>query len=83
VDTEHGRVVLDGIDQDRRVEVGRDYLDRTILGGEASALQHAYVVTTYCAQGTTLDRAYVMANPSMDKQEMYVATSRTREQTYL
>jgi hypothetical protein len=65
------------------VEVGRDYLDRTTLGGEAPALQHAYAVTTYCAQGTTVDRAYVMVDPSMDKQETYVATSRTREQTYL
>jgi hypothetical protein len=83
VDAEHGRVVLEGIDQARRVEVGRDYLDRTTLGGEAPALQHAYAVTTYCAQGTTVDRAYVMADPSMDKQEFYVATSRTREQTYL
>jgi hypothetical protein len=40
-------------------------------------------VTTYCAQDTTVDRAYVMVDPSMDKQETYVATSRTREQTYL
>jgi hypothetical protein len=83
VDAERGRIVLDGVDQARRVEVGRDYLDRTTLGGEAPALQHAYAVTTYCAQGTTVDRAYVMVDPSMDKQEMYVATSRTREQTYL
>jgi conjugative relaxase-like TrwC/TraI family protein len=83
VDAERGRIVLDGIDQTRRVEVGRDYLDRTTLGGDAPALQHAYAVTTYCAQGTTVDRAYVMADPSMDKQETYVATSRTREQTYL
>lgn len=83
VDAERGRVVLEGIDQARRVEVGRDYLDRTTLGGEAPALQHAYAVTTYCAQGATVDRAYVMVDPSMDKQEMYVATSRTREQTYL
>jgi len=83
VDAERGRVVLEGIDQARRVEVGRDYLDRTTLGGEAPALQHAYAVTTYCAQGTTVDRAYVMADTSMDKQEFYVATSRTREQTYL
>jgi hypothetical protein len=83
VDAERGRIVLDGIDQARRVEVGRDYLDRTTLGGEAPALQHAYAVTTYCAQGATVDRAYVMVDPSMDKQEMYVATSRTREQTYL
>jgi conjugative relaxase-like TrwC/TraI family protein len=83
VDAERGRIVLDGIDQARRVEVGPDYLSRTTLGGEAPALQHAYAVTTYCAQGTTVDRAYVMADPSMDKQEFYVATSRTREQTYL
>ena len=83
VDAERGRVVLEGIDQARRVEVGHDYLDRTTLGGEAPALQHAYAVTTYCAQGATVDRAYVMLDPSMDKQEMYVATSRTREETYL
>ncbi len=83
VDTERGRIVLDGIDQARQVEVGRDYLDRTTLGGEAPALQHAYAVTTYCAQGSTVDTAYVMADPSMYKQEFYVATSRTREQTYL
>jgi conjugative relaxase-like TrwC/TraI family protein len=83
VDAERGRIVLDGIDQARRVEVGPDYLSRTTLSGEAPALQHAYAVTTYCAQGTTVDRAYVMADPSMDKQEFYVATSRTREQTYL
>lgn len=82
VDAERGRIVLDGIDQVRRVEIGRDYLDRTTLGGEAPALQHAYAVTTYCAQGATVDRAYVMVDPSMDKQEMYVAASRTREQTY-
>ena len=36
---------------------------RTTLGGEAPALQHAYAVTTYCAQGTTVDRAYVMVDP--------------------
>src|SRR5207244_498998 len=83
VDAEQRRVVLDGIDQARRVEVGPDYLSQTTLGGEVPALQHAYAVTTYCAQGTTVDRAYVMADPSMDKQEFYVATSRTREQTYL
>jgi hypothetical protein len=29
-----------------------------------------------------VDTAYVMVDPSMDKQEMYVAASRTRDQTY-
>jgi conjugative relaxase-like TrwC/TraI family protein len=83
VDAEKGRVVLEGIDQSRRVEVGPDYLAQTTLDGDAPALQHAYAVTTYCAQGTTVDRAYVMADPSMDKQEFYVATSRSREETWL
>jgi conjugative relaxase-like TrwC/TraI family protein len=83
VDPERGRIVLDGIDQARTVEVGPDYLTQTTLGGDVPALQHAYAVTTYCAQGTTVDRAYVMADPSMDKQELYVATSRSREETYL
>ena len=46
------------------------------------ALQHAYAATTYQAQGATVDRAYVMADPSMDRQEFYVAASRTREETY-
>jgi conjugative relaxase-like TrwC/TraI family protein len=83
VDPARGRIVLDGIDQARTVEVGPDYLAQTTLGGDVPALQHAYAVTTYCAQGTTVDSAYVMADPSMDKQEFYVATSRSREETYL
>lgn len=40
-------------------------------------------MTTYSAQGSTVDRAYVMADHSMDKQELYVAASRAREETYL
>jgi len=83
VDAESRSLVLEGIDQAQRVEVGPDYLDRTTPHGDAPAIQHAYAVTTYCAQGTTVDRAYVMADPSMDKQEMYVAASRSREETYL
>jgi hypothetical protein len=40
-------------------------------------------VTTYSAQGTTADQAFVMVDPSMDKQELYVAASRSREETFL
>jgi conjugative relaxase-like TrwC/TraI family protein len=83
VDAESRSIVLEGIDRTRRVEVGPDYLDCTTPHGEAPAIQHAYAVTTYCAQGTTVDRAFVMADPSMDKQELYVAASRSREETYL
>jgi hypothetical protein len=46
-------------------------------------LQHAYAVTTYSAQGTTVDRAFVAADPSMDKQELYVAASRSRGETMI
>jgi conjugative relaxase-like TrwC/TraI family protein len=52
-----------------------------IIGGPA--IEHAYAATTYQAQGATVDSAFVMADPAMDRQEFYVAASRTREQTYL
>jgi conjugative relaxase-like TrwC/TraI family protein len=81
VDPEGRRVVLEGIDQARRVEVGAEYLAKTSPHSDAPALQHAYAVTTYSAQGTTVDRAFVAADPSMDKQELYVATSRSRGET--
>jgi conjugative relaxase-like TrwC/TraI family protein len=73
-------VELRGVD--RRVTVDADYLGRENPADGAPALQHAYAATTYQAQGTTVDRAYVMADPSMDRQELYVATSRSREETY-
>ncbi len=83
VDVDSRSVVLSGIDQRRMVEVGAEYLARTNPRGDAPALQHAYAVTTYSAQGSTVDRAFVAVDPSMDKQELYVAASRSREQTYL
>ncbi|HXS46256.1 MAG TPA: MobF family relaxase [Solirubrobacterales bacterium] len=83
VDAEQRRVVLDGIDQARTVEVGAEYLSRANAHSEAPALEHAYAVTTYSAQGSTVDRAFVAVDPSMDKQELYVATSRSRGETRL
>ncbi|MEX2556386.1 MAG: MobF family relaxase [Actinomycetota bacterium] len=83
VDADEGRVVLEGIDQQRSVEVDADYLARTNPHSDAPALQHAYAITTYSAQGTTVDRAFVAADPSMDKQELYVAASRSRGETMI
>ena len=83
VDAKQRRVVLDGIDQARRVEVGAEYLARTNSHSDAPALEHAYAVTTYSVQGSTVDHALVVADPSMDKQELYVATSRSRGETRL
>ncbi len=81
VDPDQRRVVLEGIDQARTVEVGAEYLAKTNPHSDTPALQHAYAVTTYSAQGSTVDRAFVAADPSMDKQELYVATSRSRGET--
>jgi conjugative relaxase-like TrwC/TraI family protein len=83
VDAAQRRVTLEGIDQTRRVELGEEYLARVNEHSEAPALQHAYAVTTYSAQGATVDRAFVAADASMDKQELYVAASRSREETFL
>jgi hypothetical protein len=45
-------------------------------------LEHAYAATIYQAQGATVDRAFVMADPTIDRQEFYVAASRSRGETY-
>jgi conjugative relaxase-like TrwC/TraI family protein len=83
VDAAKGRVVLEGVDQAKRVELGPEYLTQRNPYSDAPALEHAYAVTTYSAQGSTVDRAFVAADPSMDKQELYVAASRSRQQTHL
>jgi hypothetical protein len=81
VDAATRRVVLQGLDQARTVELGAAYLAQVNPHSGAPALQHAYAITTYSAQGTTVERAYLAADASMDKQELYVATSRSRGET--
>jgi len=83
VDAAGRRMTLEGVDQAATVEVGAAYLDRTNPHSDAPALEHAYAVTTYSAQGTTVDSAFIAADPSMDKQELYVAASRSREKTFI
>ncbi len=83
VDPAGRSVLLRGVDQGRTVRLGADYLARTNPHSDAPALQHAYAMTSYSAQGTTVDSAFVMADPSMDKQELYVAASRARGETRL
>jgi conjugative relaxase-like TrwC/TraI family protein len=82
IDPQGRGVGLSGIDSERRVTVEADYLGRVNPNDGSPALQHAYAATTYQAQGSTVDRAYVMADPSMDRQEPYVAASRSREETF-
>jgi len=83
VDRQAGTVELVGIDTRGRVCVDSDYLGRLRERDGGPALEHAYAATTYQAQGATVDTAFVMADPSMDRQEFYVAASRSRDDTYL
>jgi hypothetical protein len=51
VDPDERRVVLEGIDQARTVEVDADYPDHTNQHSDAPALRHAYAVTVNSPQG--------------------------------
>jgi hypothetical protein len=82
VDPKEGAVDLVGIDTARRLCVDADYLGRVNPSDGAPAIEHGYAVTIYQAQSSTLDSAYVTADPSMDRQEFYVAASRTRGETF-
>jgi len=83
VDADSGRLVLDGIDTAGRVGVDSVFLGRVNPRDGAPAIEHAYAATIYQAQGATLDSAFVMADPSMTREEFYVATSRSRGETFI
>jgi conjugative relaxase-like TrwC/TraI family protein len=83
VDVDSGRLQLDGIDTCRQVCVDSVFLGRVNPRDGAPAIQHGYAATIYQAQGATLDSAFVMADPSMTKEEFYVAGSRTRGETFI
>jgi hypothetical protein len=42
-------------------------------------VEHGYAATIHKAQGATVDRAYVLAGPAMDRHSTYVALSRHRD----
>lgn len=46
-------------------------------------IAHGYAVTIHKAQGATVDRAYVLAAPNMDRHSTYVALSRHRDRVSL
>ena len=67
----------------RLVWVGADYLDRRRLGDNGPALEHAYALTKYGAQGKTLDRAYPLLDGESSLEQELVALSRGREVAYV
>jgi len=66
---EEGGAILEG-----------EYLRRTTPDGDA-AIQHAYALTTYAAQGKTFEEAFVLLDPGISREDFLVAISRARGQT--
>lgn len=54
-----------------------EYLRRTTRDG-APALEHAYAITTYAAQGKTFDKAMVLLDQGVNREDFLVAVSRAR-----
>ena len=56
---------------------------RQVNSEQYAALDHGYAVTIHKAQGVTVDRAYLLATPGMDRSLSYVGMTRHREQVTL
>lgn len=66
--------------QDGRLEVHLDSGEtRFVEALQYSAIDHGYAVTIHKAQGVTVDRAYLLATPGMDRSLTYVGMTRHRE----
>lgn len=56
---------------------------RQVQASQYAAVDHGYAVTIHKAQGVTVDRAYLLATPSMDRSLAYVGMTRHRENATL
>lgn len=56
---------------------------RQVSAKQYSAVDHGYAVTIHKAQGVTVDRAYLLATPGMDRSLAYVGMTRHRESAML
>jgi conjugative relaxase-like TrwC/TraI family protein len=82
IDAERRAIEVERVGGDgRHVILDADYLAQTTKHGEA-AIQHAYAITTYAAQGKTFDSAYVLLDGGGSREEFLVAVSRSREATF-
>ena len=59
-----------------------DYLDDRTVDGDPTLL-HGYAMTGHVAQGLTVDHAFVLAGPGIDREGGYIALSRGRESNQL
>jgi conjugative relaxase-like TrwC/TraI family protein len=68
---------------ERVVKLGPAYLDRRRDGDNGPALEYAYALTKFGAQGKTLDRAYPLLDGGSSLEQELVALSRGREVAYV
>jgi hypothetical protein len=90
VNGDRGRVTA--VDLERRqltlllggeqVTIGPGFLDDRTVHGDPT-LQHGYAMTVHVAQGLTVDHAFVLAGPGLDRELGYTAMSRGRESNHL
>lgn len=66
----------------RRVSVDADFLHGETARGEPTLL-HGYAITGHVAQGMTVDRAYILADPGLTGEWAYTAMSRGRHHNAL
>ena len=65
-----------------RVTLDSGYLDDRTIHGDPTLL-HGYAMTIHVAQGLTVDHAFVLARPGLDREAGYTALSRGRESNQL
>jgi Ti-type conjugative transfer relaxase TraA len=59
---------------------GKERKEVELRFADYSALDYGYAATVHKAQGATVERAFVLATPGMDRHLAYVAMTRHREQ---
>ena len=73
VNSDSVRVILDGKQERQVCFEPRNY----------AAIDHGYAATVHKAQGTTVDRVFLLATPGMDRHLSYVGMTRHREEARL
>ena len=64
------------------VTLDASYLDDRTVHGDPT-LQHGYAMTVHVAQGLTVDHAFVLAGPGLNRELAYTALSRGRQSNRL
>jgi conjugative relaxase-like TrwC/TraI family protein len=80
VDRRRGLIDIRRLGGDAGATLARPYLERTTPAG-GPAIEHAYAMTTYAAQGKTFEEAHVLLDPGINREDFVVATSRARGHT--